>query len=127
MPWRPPAGCDGNMPDAPNTLPLLRLGRLALDPGLRALQPGHDASGLVRDDYYDWPKAARELAAGKDHIDFVVIMGFRVDLRLKVEGEVFLCVVEARPPAHSVYCFESRGRDEPGTRFFRYAGLRPRV
>ena len=41
------AGCDGNMPDAPNTLPLLRLGRLELDPGLRALQPGQDASDLV--------------------------------------------------------------------------------
>ena len=47
LPWRSPAGCDGNMPDAPNTLPLLRLGRLELDPGLRALQPGQDASGLV--------------------------------------------------------------------------------
>ena len=35
------------MPDAPNSLPLLRLGRLVLDAGLRALQPGHDASGLV--------------------------------------------------------------------------------
>jgi len=33
-----------------------------------------EASGLVRDDYYDWPKAARDLAAGKDHIDFVVAM-----------------------------------------------------
>ncbi len=29
------------------TLPLLRLGRLRLDPGLRALQPGSTASGLV--------------------------------------------------------------------------------
>src|SRR5712692_5900283 len=44
----PPAGCDGKMPDKPMiTLPLLRLGRLQLDPGLRALQPGSAASGLV--------------------------------------------------------------------------------
>ncbi len=36
------------MPDNPMiTLPLLRLGRLQLDPGLRALQPGSAASGLV--------------------------------------------------------------------------------
>jgi hypothetical protein len=36
------------MPDTPMiTLPLLRLGRLRLDPGLRALQPGSPASGLV--------------------------------------------------------------------------------
>ena len=35
------------MPAAPNALPLLRLGRLELDPGLRALQPGQDASDLV--------------------------------------------------------------------------------
>jgi hypothetical protein len=36
------------MPDKPMiTLPLLRLGRLPLDPRLRALQPGSAASGLV--------------------------------------------------------------------------------
>jgi hypothetical protein len=36
------------MPDTPIvTLPLLRLGRLELDPGLRALQPGSPESGLV--------------------------------------------------------------------------------
>ena len=35
------------MPDTPMTLPLLRLGRLALSPGLHALQPGSAVSGLV--------------------------------------------------------------------------------
>ena len=36
------------MPDNPTiTLPLLRLGRLQLSPGLRALEPGSAASGLV--------------------------------------------------------------------------------
>ncbi len=35
------------MPDMSITLPLLRLGRLELEPGLRALQPGPADSGLV--------------------------------------------------------------------------------
>jgi hypothetical protein len=35
------------MPSVPVTRPLLRLGRLELDPGLRAFQPGSAASGLV--------------------------------------------------------------------------------
>jgi Bacterial archaeo-eukaryotic release factor family 2 len=66
------------MPDKPMiTLPLLRLGRLRLDPGLRALQLGSAASGLVvtatvpvsdssadRPDAWDlaWADAAREAA-----------------------------------------------------------------
>jgi len=33
-----------------------------------------DSSGLVRDDYYDWPKAAHELATGKERVDFLVVM-----------------------------------------------------
>jgi hypothetical protein len=42
------AGCDRNMAaNTTMTLPLLRLGRLQLDPALRALQPGSAASGLV--------------------------------------------------------------------------------
>ncbi len=45
-----------------------------------------DASGLVRDDYYDWPKAARDLAAGKDHIDIVVIMVGVNDLQPMRDG-----------------------------------------
>jgi release factor family 2 len=35
------------MPDTPIAVPLLRLGRLELDPGLRALEPGSVASDLV--------------------------------------------------------------------------------
>jgi len=43
-----PAGCDGTMAGKPMiALPLLRLGRLQLDPALRVLQPGSAASGLV--------------------------------------------------------------------------------
>lgn len=33
-----------------------------------------ESSGLVRDDFYDWPKAARELANGPQKIDVAVIM-----------------------------------------------------
>jgi Bacterial archaeo-eukaryotic release factor family 2 len=48
LPYPALAGCDGNMPDVPIlTLPLLRLGRLQLDPGLRDLRPGSAGSGLV--------------------------------------------------------------------------------
>lgn len=33
-----------------------------------------DVSGLTRDDYYDWPKATRDLIASKPKIDVAVIM-----------------------------------------------------
>src|SRR5260370_40859131 len=48
------------MPDAPNTLALLRLGRLELDPALRALQPGQDASGLVATPTVEVPDSVSE-------------------------------------------------------------------
>src|SRR5580693_8746033 len=48
LPRSVPAGCDGTMAGKTTaTLPLLRLGRLHLDPALRARQPGSAASGLV--------------------------------------------------------------------------------
>ena len=43
-------------------------------PEIAIADKSREASGLVRDDYYDWPKAARDLATGKDHVDFVVVM-----------------------------------------------------
>lgn len=33
-----------------------------------------EASGLVREDYYDWPKALRELVSGADKLDAVIVM-----------------------------------------------------
>ena len=48
------------MPDSPNTLPLIRLGRLELDPGLRALQPGQDASDLVATATVEVPDSVSE-------------------------------------------------------------------
>ena len=54
------------------------------------------------------------VAAGKDEaepvvVDFLILVRRLADARLEVEREVFLCAVEARPPAHSVYSFEARG------------------
>ncbi len=54
------------------------------------------------------------MAAGKDEteavvLDFLILVRRLVDARLEVEREVFLCAVEARPSAHSVYSFEARG------------------
>ena len=43
-------------------------------PEISVVGRAHEASGLVRDDYYDWLKAAHDLAAAKDKLDFVVIM-----------------------------------------------------
>jgi hypothetical protein len=43
-------------------------------PEIAIADKSHEASGLVRDDYYGWPKAARDLATGKDRLDFVVVI-----------------------------------------------------
>jgi hypothetical protein len=43
-------------------------------PDVAFLKAGRTNSGLVRDDYFDWVKAARELAASPDPIDLVVVM-----------------------------------------------------
>ncbi|MCC3244088.1 DUF459 domain-containing protein [Methylocystis sp. WRRC1] len=43
-------------------------------PDIAVLRKGKESSGLVRDDFYDWPKAARELAGGSQKIDVAVMM-----------------------------------------------------
>jgi hypothetical protein len=43
-------------------------------PELVVLHKANDNSGLVRDDYYDWVKAARDLLAGPGKIDAAVMM-----------------------------------------------------
>jgi hypothetical protein len=55
-------------------------------PDVAVADKSRDASGLVRSDYYDWPKTARDLATGKDHIDFVVIMMGVNDLQQMRDG-----------------------------------------
>ena len=42
-------------------------------------------------------------------LDVLIVVRRLVDARLEEEREVFLCAVEARPPAQSVYGFEARG------------------
>ena len=48
------------MPEGRNALPVLRLGRLELGPGLRALQPGQAASGLVATAILQMPDSGSE-------------------------------------------------------------------
>lgn len=43
-------------------------------PGVAILRKGKESTGLVRDDFYDWPKAGREIAAGPPKIDVAVVM-----------------------------------------------------
>ncbi len=43
-------------------------------PEISISDAARDLSGLTRDDYYDWPKAARDLAARKQKIDVAVVM-----------------------------------------------------
>jgi uncharacterized protein len=46
----------------------------ASDPKIAVLRRGNDNSGLVRSDYYDWMKAAREIADDPKKPDMAVIM-----------------------------------------------------
>ncbi len=55
-------------------------------PEIAVADKSNDASGLVRADYFDWPKAAHDLATGKDHIDFVVVMVGINDLQAIRDG-----------------------------------------
>jgi uncharacterized protein len=55
-------------------------------PEVAVADKSNDASGLVRADYFNWPKAAQDLATGKDHIDFVVIMVGINDIQAMRDG-----------------------------------------
>lgn len=65
-------------------------------PEVAIANKAREASGLVRDDYFDWPKAARDLAAGKDHIDFVVVMLGINDLQPMRDGSEALDTLSDR-------------------------------
>lgn len=43
-------------------------------PQVEIMRKGKDNSGVVREDYYDWRKAARELANGTERIDYALVM-----------------------------------------------------
>ncbi len=63
------------------------------DPGLyrqardRCGRPrARESSGLVRDDFYDWPQAAHDLAETKDKLDFVVVALGINDMQVLKDG-----------------------------------------
>ena len=59
-------------------------------PKISVTNLARELSGLTRDDYYDWPKAARDLVAGKKKIDVAVVMIGLNDLQpLKDDGASF--------------------------------------
>jgi uncharacterized protein len=61
-------------------------------PEIGVLRKGRSSSGLVRDDYHDWPKVLREMLAGTDKIDLVMIMlgsNDRQQLRDETGGHEF--------------------------------------
>ena len=43
-------------------------------PHVEVQRKGRDNSGVVREDYFDWRKTAREMAAGAERVDYVVVM-----------------------------------------------------
>lgn len=59
---------------------------LADKPEISVTDAARDRSGLTREDYYDWPRSAHDLATGKSKIDLVVIMIGINDLQPLTEG-----------------------------------------
>jgi hypothetical protein len=61
----------------------------AVRPEVSVTDLARDISGLARDDYFDWPKAARDLLATKPKIDLAVIMlGINDVQPMKDNGEM---------------------------------------
>ena len=57
-------------------------------PEVAIVDRSRDASGLVRDDYFSWSKAAGDLIAGTDKIDLVVVMlGINDDQVMRVGAD----------------------------------------
>ena len=76
------------------------------------------------------------MAAGENQTEAIVLnlisistfpFGDVVDARFHVGNKISLCSIEARAPAHRVYGLEACRRYQPGARFVRNAGLRPRL
>jgi len=70
-------------------------------PEIGVIDRARDASGLVRDDYFDWPKAARDLVApGKDgktaKVDFVFVMVGINDLQPMRDGKDYVDILSDR-------------------------------
>jgi hypothetical protein len=70
-------------------------------PEIGVVDRARDASGLVRDDYFDWPKAARDLVSpGKDgktaKVDFVFVMLGINDFQPLRDGKDYVDVLSDR-------------------------------
>jgi hypothetical protein len=70
-------------------------------PEIGVVDRARDASGLVRDDYFDWPKAARELVSpGKEgkaaKVDFVFVMLGINDFQPLRDGKDYVDVLSDR-------------------------------
>jgi hypothetical protein len=78
---------------------------LQAKPDIGVIDRARDASGLVRDDYFDWPKAAHDLVAvrepakdakpgaspaAKEKVDVVVVMLGINDMQAMKDGAVFV-------------------------------------
>jgi len=81
---------------------------LQTKPDIGVIDRARDASGLVRDDYFDWPKAAHDLVAAKEppkdakpgatpsspppkeKIDFVIVMLGINDMQAMKDGATFV-------------------------------------
>jgi uncharacterized protein len=53
---------------------------------IAVVDKAREASGLVRDDYFDWRKTSTELATGKEKIEFVVVMLGVNDVQPLIDG-----------------------------------------
>ena len=53
---------------------------------IAVVDKAREASGLVRDDYFDWRKTSAELATGKEKIEFVVVMLGVNDVQPLIDG-----------------------------------------
>ncbi|TAL81082.1 MAG: DUF459 domain-containing protein [Beijerinckiaceae bacterium] len=63
---------------------------LADRPEIAVLRKTHDSSGLVRDDFYDWPKAVKDLLASGQKINVAVILiGSNDHQPLRVDGVTY--------------------------------------
>jgi uncharacterized protein len=68
----------------------------ANQPEIAVNNKARDSSGLVRDDYYDWLKTARDLVAEPGHIDYVVVQIGINDLQPIKDGATSVDVLSDR-------------------------------
>jgi uncharacterized protein len=59
------------------------------DPRVAILNKARDDTGLVREDFFDWPQAVNKLLEGPQHIDMAVIqIGINDNQKLRIEGGI---------------------------------------